>query len=124
MSDRIGPRLFANICKNDAHYLTRRVRGSLPGVKGTHLPPNLHGRFEVDGHMFVVLASKGQGTGRKTAKHRIYYEAGNGTLIPTGRINQSAVCKGKGVRSETRWNEPSAPLDVRQLEGLRRRRSR
>ena len=103
-----GPRegLPRNICDAGQQDITKFVRDQITSRVGKtsraqKFPRNLAGRFTVDGHRFVVVPSTGTG-GRKVSKHRVFYEAKDGTLIPTGRINQSKMCGGRGGRMRSR----------------------
>jgi len=96
-----------DICTAAQHGVTRYVREYVLqhlGLKrtGTTIPKNAQGRFTIDGHTFVLLAHQPHPKGWKTAKHRMFWEAPDGSLIPTGRINQSRHCGYKGPRRQKR----------------------
>lgn len=68
------------------------IRNAL-GIKGTKIPANMHGEWNIDGWKVVVKRHKP--STRKytshTAKARIFVRV-NGELIPAGRVRQ-ALCR-------------------------------
>jgi hypothetical protein len=102
-----GISLPKNICDADQIGVTRYVREHIlkrlgKPVRGKVVPKTAEGRFVIDGHTFVLLAHKPSASGWKTAKHRMLWQAPDGSLIPTGRINMSYFCGYKGPRRSKR----------------------
>jgi hypothetical protein len=91
-------RLPSSACKwqswsRDYDDPVKTIRARL-GIKGTKLPKNLHGEWNIDGWSVVVKRSFAKTTPSgqpiKTAKHRIFVRV-DGDLIPAGRVRQ-ALC--------------------------------
>jgi hypothetical protein len=116
--DRHKTKIPKDIC-SVSRNLTPYLREQLTGKSDGKIPKDMSGTFAIDGHTFVVLAHKAgpiQNRHRwsndegkyvkstvhaKVAKHRIFWQAPDGTLVPSGRLHQSKAC-GKTGGSRTR----------------------
>lgn len=88
------------------------------GIKGTKIPPNMHGEWNIDGWQVVVKRSPPKGR-YKSSKHRIYVRH-NGELVPAGRVRQ-ALCAADVHEARQRAKRHRGPKGRFTFKGNRRK---